>query len=421
MTLSTDILRADLERAFGVGGGGAAPGPGPRLGLEVEALPVDLATGRPVPIPRTLDALAPLGWTPRPCAKSGAVELHRPDGARLSFEPGGQVEYSTAPHETGTALLADVDDALDRLAGALASAGIALRMAGLDPVTPVDDVPLQLDAPRYRRMDAHFAAIGPSGRRMMRQTAAMQLSLDLGPAPLDRWRLLARLAPIAAAAFANSPLEAGRPTGERSARRRIWAELDPRRTGLVALGPDPAGEYLDFALAAPAFLLGDDPARAEPFARWLARGATLDDWHAHLSTLFPDVRPRGYFEFRVADAAPGDAAAALVALVAGTARRADAAEAAERLPEPTPALMARAGRDGLADAVLAGGAAAAVELALDGCAAAGDTLLAPPALARARRFFEAYTLAGRSPADAALGSGAVYYQRRDPGGSLGVL
>ncbi len=396
MTLTRDELRDDVARAFGVG---ATPGR-PALGLEVEVIPFDVATGRQVPIHRSLRALESLGWTSHRCAKSGMTELRRPDGARLTFEPGGQIEYSTVPHDTGSALLADVDDAFAHIGRALEAAGLGMRRVGLDPCTPIGEVPLQLDAARYRRMDAHFAAIGPSGRRMMRQTAAVQMSIDLGPAPLQRWRVLGALAPVVAAAFANSPMDGGATTGERSIRRRIWAELDPARTGLRALGAHPVAEYLEFALAAPAFLLGDDPSHAEPFAAWVPRGATRDDWQAHLSTLFPDVRPRGYFEFRVADACGGDAVAALVALVAGIAWHPPSSAAAlAHLPAPDAGLMARSGRDGLADPALAAAACFATDLALSGCVALGPSLLNEDDIDRADRFFGTYTRAGRSPAD----------------------
>jgi glutamate--cysteine ligase len=396
VTLTRHEMREDVARTFGIG---VAPGPA-RFGLEVEAIPVDLATGHQAPIVRSLPALEAMGWAPRIYPKSGMTELHRPDGARLTFEPGGQIEYSTMPHPDGSALLADVDGAFAQIERALADAGLAMRMLGLDPVTPIDEVPLQLDAPRYRRMDAHFASVGPSGRRMMRQTAAVQLSIDVGPRPLERWRLLGTLAPIVAATFANSPSDTGTTTGERSIRRRIWDDLDPSRTGLRALGAQPVDEYLEFGLAASAFLLGDDPSRAEPFAAWLSRGATLEDWHAHLSTLFPDVRPRGYFEFRVADACGGDAVAALVALVAGIAcHPAAATTASARLPAPTAELLARAGRHGLSDPELARAACTAVDLALAGCAALGRSLLTDADVRRATRFFDTYTRARRTPAD----------------------
>ena len=107
MSLSRAALRDDIAQTFGIG----APPEPPRLGLEVEAIPWDPVTARPARLDATLAALAALNWNTHLSAKSGVTELHRPDGARVTFEPGGQIEYSTQPHATGTALLADVDDA----------------------------------------------------------------------------------------------------------------------------------------------------------------------------------------------------------------------------------------------------------------------------------------------------------------------
>ena len=395
MTLHLADLHADIARAFGLG---ATVVP-TTIGLEVEAIPVDRLSGRPLPLVRTLEALSSLAWTAYHSPKSGATELHRPDGARLTFEPGGQVEYSSAPHHTGTALLSDVEIALHAVDAALQPIDGKLLFAGLDPVTPVSDVPLQLTGARYRRMDAYFESRSPAGRRMMRQTASVQLCIGTGPAPLHRWRLLSALAPVVTAMFANSPLDGGVTTGERSRRRRIWAELDPSRTGLRALGADPVAEYLEFALNAPAFLMGSDPHLAEPFRDWIERGATDADWQTHLSTLFPDVRPRGYFELRVADSVHGDGLAAIVALVGGVLSHADSARVLKLFPEPTEQLMALAGKDGLADAVLRDAAVRAVALAREGERTTGDALLNHDGWSRAGRFFANYTLCGRSPAD----------------------
>jgi glutamate--cysteine ligase len=404
MTVSRTALREDVARAFGLG----RPPAIPLVGLEVEAIPVDDATGRPLPIARTLRALEGLNWPSLLSGKSGVPELRRADGARVTFEPGGQIEYSSAPQRSGSALLADVEGALSAIADALAPERCSLLFAGLDPSTPIAEVPLQLDAERYRRMDAYFASRGPAGRRMMRQTASIQLCIDAGDAPIERWRLLASLAPVAAAMFANSPFDSGVFTAERSRRRRIWSELDPARTGLRALGADPVQEYFEFALEAPAFLLGNDPQRAEPFGEWIARGAARPDWLAHLSTLFPDVRPRGYFEFRVADAVAGDALPALIALVAGIAWHSPSAAAARLvLPQPDESLMVRAARAGLGDPVLAAAAHCASRLALDACRSLGRSLLDDTDAARARRFFESYTNCGRSPADDARAPAAA--------------
>jgi glutamate--cysteine ligase len=395
MTLRIADLHADLARAFGLG----APVVPTTFGLEVEAIPVERLSGRPLPLTRTLDALGSLTWTTYHSPKSGATELHRPDGARLTFEPGGQVEYSSAPHHTGTTLLSDVEIALDAIDTALQPIDGKLLFVGLDPVTPVSDVPLQLTGARYQRMDAYFASRSPAGRRMMRQTASVQLCVGTGPDPLQRWRLLSALAPIVTAMFANSPLNGGVPTGECSYRRRIWAELDPSRTGLRAFGVDPVTEYLEFALQAPAFLMGSDPQLAQPFRDWIERGATDADWQTHLSTLFPDVRPRGYFELRVADSVHGDALAAMIALVGGIVSHADAERVAKLFPNPTPELMTVAGRDGLEDAVLRDAAVRAIALTREAERTTGDALLDHDGWSRAGRFFANYTLCGRTPAD----------------------
>jgi len=395
VTLHLADLHADVARAFGLG----APVAPTTFGLEVEAIPVNRISGRPLPLVRTLEALGSLGWTAYRSPKSGATELHRPNGARLTFEPGGQVEYSSAPHDTGTALLAEVEIALDAINAALQPINGKLLFVGLDPVTPVSDVPLQLTGPRYQQMDAYFESRSPAGRRMMRQTASVQLCVGTGPDPLQRWRLLSALAPIVTAMFANSPLDGGVPTGERSRRRRIWAQLDPSRTGLRALGADPIAEYLEFALNASAFLMGSAPQVAEPFRNWIERGATDVDWQTHLSTLFPDVRPRGYFELRVADSVHGDGLAALVALVGGVLSHQNAERVAKLFPEPTSELMTAAGSDGLAHRVLRDAAIRAVALAREGERTTGEALLDAHGWSRAERFFANYTLCGRAPAD----------------------
>ena len=61
--------------------------------------------------------------------------------------------------------------------------------------------------------------------------------------------------------------------------------------------------YLDFALEAPAMLLSHGRGPSLPFGEWLAlANPTLEEWDAHLSTLFPEVRPSGHLELRSADA-----------------------------------------------------------------------------------------------------------------------
>lgn len=387
----------------------ASPDPStPRIGAEVEIIPVETATGRPLPLdggPESTLAMlrragAAAGWRERRSAKANVPEIELPDGGRITFEPGGQIEISSAPNASLGALVAGLRAIVRAIADA-AAPGVSLLSVGIDPRTAVEDVAPQLDAERYRRMLAYFDGIGPSGARMMRQTASFQVCVDGGETPALTWRVLNALAPYMVAIFANSPRYGARDTGHKSYRRHVWATLDPTRTGMLGVDDDPAAEYLRFALDAPAFLLPDLDGRPAPLGRWLARGGiTAADWCTHLSTLFPEVRPRGYFELRSADVVAPEWYAVPLVLVAGLAYHRPSLEAAaDLLGVPDRALLERSGRAGLGDPALATMAPTLCDLALDGCQALGEEFVSPADLSAADEYFDRYTRRRRSPAD----------------------
>src|SRR5262249_53355362 len=126
--------------------------------------------------------------------------------ASPSFEPGGQLELSPPPRPSAAALVRDLGQLLRRAVTTAAARGVRLEAVGLNPSHSAADVPLRLRTPRYLAMQAMFDEVGPDGRRMMRLTASLQISIDLlpGRAGRDQW-LVANLAgPPLTAAFANS-------------------------------------------------------------------------------------------------------------------------------------------------------------------------------------------------------------------------
>lgn len=364
----------------------------PRIGAEAEVIPV-LASGRVAPIDDgrgggTLAVLRRLGaergWMEhRTCKGTPAFTL--PDGGAIAFEPGGQIEYGSPPVRSASTLAASIEDVIGAMRRVAADVGIELLAVGIDPVNRVEDAPLQLRAERYVRMAEYFATIGPCGARMMRQTASLQVSLDRGTAPAERWRLLNALAPWVVALFASSPRYAGADTGFASYRSAVWRGVDERRTGIFP-GCDPAREYARFALDAPAMLLGPRDGAYEPFADWLERGeATRDDWDAHLTTLFPEVRPRGYLEVRSCDALAPERVIAPLVLLAGLAYHPPSARAAlELLGDPDPALLARAARDGAGEPTIARITPSLVELAIGGARSIGADFVRGEDVERAR-------------------------------------
>lgn len=406
--LSRASLYAHLrDEAFALGRGPAAP---PRIGAEAELIPVDAATGAPVPISTpegggTLPFLRRFGarhggW--REISRDGEVpRFILPDGGIISYEPGGQIELSTAPHPSGSGLLSALRATLIPLIACAHDEGITLLGVGIEPRNPLSAVPLQLTGGRYVQMTEFMRAIGTGGERMMRQTAALQVSLDAGPDPLSRWRFLNALAPYLTAVFANSPVYEDVHRGHASHRAHVWRMLDGGRTGLFSGEPDPVDAYLTFALRAPTILNPGGPPRYAPFAHLLAAG-TVDAvaWNTHLTTLFPEVRPRGFFEVRSIDAMPPERFAAPLVFLAGLTYDAGSfREAADFVGTPGPELLVLAGRDGLKEPRLAEPCVDLVELALQGARRLTPTFFTAADVEEAEGYFARYTLRARAPAD----------------------
>jgi ergothioneine biosynthesis glutamate--cysteine ligase EgtA len=416
-------------------------GPPERIGVELEWLVRDARDPRiPVDPARVTAALDGIG---------GPGVL--PSGSRLTTEPGGQLELSSPPAAGIAECVTTVAKDMTAVLEAMRAAGLQLSGHGLDPLRP----PLRVvNSPRYVAMEAFFDRSGPAGRIMMCSTASVQVCLDAGedgsgPQSTSwRWQVLHAIGPVLVAAFANSPLREGRPTGWRSTRQAVWGQLDPGRTrpppGAHAPSTctDLRSRWADYALDAQLMCIrrrGDGSWVAPPgltFRSWLreadrrsaeaaerqpagrgpaergpaergsaergpaGRRPTLDDLDYHLSTLFPPVRPRGHLELRVIDAQPGQGWIVPTAVAWALLSDPQAGDAALEATEPLwsgggdPWL--RAARDGPGDPAIARAARA--------CFAAATSALrrraAPASLIHAvDDFVERYVGRSRCPAD----------------------
>jgi glutamate--cysteine ligase len=241
------------------------------VGLEQELFTATLISGGSVDPARVREAVA-----------------GRPYAPWVGFEPGGQVELSLPRARCASVAVRHLQAVTRALAVDLQGLGIVLEAR---PVRSVG-APRYLRTARYDAMEQHFDALGPAGRRMMRETCSTQVCLDWWPGRdgHEQWRLLHLAAPFLAAATLSDP-----------ARTATWLAVDPARTAFddrLLVGDDPVAAYTDFAAGATDFLAG---------------GAAQ-----HLSTLFPPVRPRGrYLEVRFADARPVAQVGALVQGLAG--------------------------------------------------------------------------------------------------------
>jgi glutamate--cysteine ligase len=371
---------------------------------------------------------------------AGRVGPERLDGAHadlrnlplrsaLTREPGGQLELSSPACDSLTDCVEAATADLAAVRGRLRRH--RLRLAGLGH-EPWNSPRRLLDLPRYAAMEEYFDRSGPAGRLMMCNSASVQVCLDAGtegPGPEGyraRWRRAHLLGPVLVAAFANSPLAEGRPTGFRSSRQAVWTRLDPARVTAPpgvddpADRADPRGAWARYALDAPVLCIrGDGPAWDVPlgvtFREWIRdhgrvkshRPPALDDLDYHLTTLFPPVRPHGHLELRMIDAQPGDDGwivplAVTVALMEdpAAARAAEAAvlPLAERSSHQAPdnPLWRRAARDALTDPALREAAQACFDAAEQALPRLGASAAIRGAVAD---FRACHVDRGRCPAD----------------------
>jgi glutamate--cysteine ligase len=254
-------------------------------------------------------------------------------------------------------------------------------------------------------MEKHFDRTGDAGRTMMCSTASVQVCVDTGIDPAERWQLLHELGPVLVAMFADSAVHTGRLTGWRSSRQAIWTRLDPTRTQMPDTTGDPRAAYARFALDAELLCCrrSADCWEAPPgttFRDWLS-GAfgpppTYDDLAYHLTTLFPPVRAQGHLEVRYLDQQAGDYWQVVTAVVAALVSDRHAADVARAAAGPAVGRWEQAARCAMADPVLDHAARTVADVSGSALGRIGAT---PALLDAVDQFFETYTDRGRCPAD----------------------
>jgi glutamate--cysteine ligase len=317
------------------------------IGTEYEKVAVERASGKAAPFsgPRGIEAVLRglaerYGWEPK--EEDGRVVALAREGASITLEPGAQLELSGEQCPTIHCTQAELATHVREVVSVGGELGIAFLGLGMQPMSPLDEiewVPKQ----RYRIMGPYMTRVGTLGQRMMKQTATVQANIDYGDErdAMLKLRVGMGLAPLVNAMFANSSISDGGLNRYMSFRGHIWTDTDRARCGLLpfVFREDASfADYIEWALDVPLyFILRGGRYRTEvtgvPFRRFLAEGvagerATLDDWNLHLTTLFPEVRLKGYIEIRSADSQPPERMLALPALVKGVFYTQDCLEAA---------------------------------------------------------------------------------------------
>jgi glutamate--cysteine ligase len=302
------------------------------IGLELELLPLKMnGPGNPKPIAisdekgtgvldiirKNNETSTDLLYAPK---EDGTPHFKATSGGNITFEPGGQIEYSSSGCYYLNEAIAEMVKHIGLINASLSPEHIKLFHGGMNPWHSVDEIGLKMQKPRYRAMDEYFQAIGPYGQQMMRLTLSIQVNLDFGchQTARQRWFASNLLAPVLCAIFGNSPFLEGKATGFKSYRSFIWQNMDPCRTGfpnpedLSCPEIDQVDQYLTYALDAYVIklyreaVLNNKKERFISFKQWMETDnpnlqPNMSEWEDHISLLFPEVRPKGFLEFRTLD------------------------------------------------------------------------------------------------------------------------
>lgn len=317
-----------------------------RVGTEYEKVGIVRDTGKAIPysgrrgvefILREL--IERFGWEPE--EQDGHIIALSRDKAQVTLEPGGQIELSGEPCESIHCTYAEFTQHIRELLEVTEPLGIIFLGLGMQPVSRVEEiewVPKQ----RYRIMGPYMLKVGKLGQRMMKQTATVQANIDFSDEKdaMAKFRTGMGLAPILISMFANSPICDGQLNGYRSFREHIWTDTDNNRSGLLkfAFAPDVGfAHYVEYALDVPMYFIVRKKNYIDmtgvTFRQFLQFGhngerATLEDWHDHLTTLFPETRIKRYIEIRSVDSQPPELMPALSALIKGAFYDGDCLQAA---------------------------------------------------------------------------------------------
>jgi len=317
-----------------------------RVGTEYEKVGIDRSTGKAIPYsgPRGVESILKklidrFGWEPE--EQDGHIIALSRDNAQITLEPGGQIELSGEPCDSIHCTYAEFTQHIRELLEVSDPLDVVFLGLGMQPVSRLEEIEW-VPKKRYRIMGPYMPKVGRLGQRMMKQTATVQANIDYRDEKdaMAKFRTGMGLTPIFISMFANSPICDGQLNGYRSYREHIWTDTDKSRSGMLkfAFSPDVSfAHYVEYALDVPMYFIIRNKNYIDmtgtSFRQYLAHGwngerATLEDWHDHLTTLFPETRIKRYIEVRCADSQPPELMPALSAIVKGAFYESDCLDAA---------------------------------------------------------------------------------------------
>jgi len=236
-----------------------------------------------------------------------------------SLEPGGQVEWASAPFVS----LHDIQAQLDSHNKALRSLCDSYKVFplgfSLDPIYSPGEVKL-INMKKYQLMNKRFYSTGKHGQWMMRNTASVQVNIDMtNEKDGESMAYVADcLQPFSFLLFSNSPFIKRSPAENRNLRLEIWNDTDSPRCGNlfdhgIIKHQNLIFSFVEHILSVPAIFILDS------FSKTRAFSGTLGDWlkklyndrtlsakhiQSALRQIFTHIRFKSVLEVRGSDRPP---------------------------------------------------------------------------------------------------------------------
>ena len=262
---------------------------------------------------------------------NGHIAGAKDEDMAISIEPGAQFEISLTMAEKISQLEERYKKAMAKIRPTLEEMGLAMVSLGADPVNKVEDIEL-IPKSRYAMMNDYMGRHGERSRNMMRQTCALQVSIDMFSEAdfVKKYRALTAMVPMLYTLFDSVTWLGGKKLEKHNARQEIWRRTDPKRTGII-----PGVFDDDFSISKYAEWLldqiiifkvdeeGQEISTGDDTTLSMAMDAAQDDQeitrlidHA-IGIVFPDIRVKNFLEIRPMDALPIEYSLGASAMIKG--------------------------------------------------------------------------------------------------------
>lgn len=239
-----------------------------------------------------------------------------------SLEPGGQVEWASKPAYNIHDIFNELSDLQKIMNNVCTENKLQMVDLALDPIYSPNNITL-IDQRKYQLMHDLFTTTGKHGAWMMRNTASVQVNIDLlDKKDAEECGFIADcISPFSAVLFSNTPFMNSHPIGYENMRYRIWEDTDPTRCGhLLDHGiHGSAGlltQYCHYVLDVPViFTTPDKSGEAGYFNGTIKqllksisdkKDIDTEDIKTALHQIFTHQRYKTVLELRTADRPPND-------------------------------------------------------------------------------------------------------------------